>query len=177
MVVNFKWSTAPMIAERLISDDIWLIMLRLRQLAANTLLLEKGFKEQLTTMEKEFNEQLSAIQHNAQKTIHDLSQKLGTAEKEITALKYQISPVWSIELLDYNAAKLLSGNKVLPVVVKMSEFTVKKRQRIHWYSEPFFTQPDGYKMLISNGGVDIFKATPMTVCLHLMKGPYGEQLK
>ena len=107
------------------------------KLAANVLLLEKGFKEQLTaikvSVEKEFKEQLSANQQNAQKSNHDLTQKLTTAEKEIIALKNQ---VWSIDL-DNQVAKLLSGNKVLPVVVKMSEFTEKKRQRIHWYSEPF----------------------------------------
>ena len=146
--------------------------------------MEKGFKEQLTaikvSMEKEFKEQLSLSQRNAQKTIHDLTQKLITTEKQIVALKYQISPVWSIELLEYRAAKLLSGIEVLPVVVKMSEFTEKKRQRIQWFSEPFFMQPNGYKMqlsILSNGDVGSFKGSHMTVCLYLMKGPYDEQLK
>ena len=79
-------------------------------------------------MEKEFKEQLSASQNDAQKTVHELTQKLATAETEIASLKYQISPLWSIDL-DHQTTKLLSGKEVLPVVVKMSEFTEKKDER------------------------------------------------
>ena len=143
------------------------------ELAANTLLLERDFKEQLTTMKKEFNEQLSARQQNAQKKIYDLTQKLATAENEIAALKNQ---VW-INQLDNRAAILLPGTEILPVIVKMSDFTQKKKQGIQWFSEPFFTQPNGYKMemmVFPNGE---FTASHMTVGLYLMKGPYDEQLK
>ena len=56
----------------------------------------------------------------------------------------------------------------------MSEFTEKKRRKIHWFSEPFFTQPNGYKMQMS---ILPYGDIGVTVCLYVMKAPYDEQLK
>ena len=128
----------------------------------------------------ELHKNISGVNHDAQKTIHDLTQKLATVEKEIVTLKHQISSVWSIDLLNNQAAKLLSGNEVFPVVVKMSEFTKKKRKGIHWYSEPFFTQPNGYKMqmkVLPNGDVGRPSGSHLSVSLYVMKGPHDEQLE
>ena len=128
-------------------------------------------------MEKEFKELLSASQQNAQKTIHDLTQKLTIAEKEIAALQNQLSPLWRSIDLNNQAAKLLSGNEVLPVVVKMSKFTKKKREGIRWYSEPFFTEQNGYKMQLKIlPNVDAVHSH-LSVFLYIMKGPYDKQLK
>ena len=149
-------------------------------------------------------------QHDSQKTIQDLANKLATAEKEIVALKQQLdsnnkalaeeemkcqskvtvveeakqksnttnlrSLVWSNHL-DNQAAVLISGNQVLPVVVKMSEFTEKKRQKIKWFSEPFYTHSYGYKMVLSVTPNGLSACSHMTVGLYVMQGPYDGQLK
>jgi len=36
----------------------------------------------------------------------------------------------------------------LPVIVKMPEYTKKKEEDIEWYSDPFSTHQDGYKMCL-----------------------------
>ena len=42
-------------------------------------------------MEKDFTEQLLVSQHDAQKTMHDLTNKFATAEKEIVAFTQQLT--------------------------------------------------------------------------------------
>ena len=156
-----------------------------------------------------------ANQHDAQKTIRNLTDKLATAEEEIAALKQQLviltdnndkvlaktemkfqskvagvepvkqkhitdlqSSIWRSDLV-YKAAMLSSGNEILPVFVKMSNFTEKKRQRMKWYSDPFYTHSNGYKMQLSvfPDGVEAVEGSHVSVGLYIMKGPYDEQLQ
>ena len=160
------------------------------------------------SMEKDFRA-LAMSQNDAQKTIHDLTNKLATAEKEIVTLKQQLVSLtdnndralaeadmkftelksklqpldmmdcyWSTYLVS-EATKLLSGNEVLPVVIKMSEFTKKKKQKVQWFSDPFYTHLNGYQMQLSilpDGGV-YHVGSHMTVCLYIIRGPYDEQLE
>ena len=177
--------------------------------------MENYFKDQLAStkmsMEEDFREQLLASQHDAQKTIQDLTSKLATAEKEIVVLKQQLdsndkalaeaetkfqsieeatqkslteqeSKLQSIEAMAWStylfseAAKLFSGIEVLPVVIKMSDFTKKKRQKTQWFSQPFYTHSNGYKIQLSvlfNDNV----GSHMSVALYIMKGPYDGQLE
>ena len=187
--------------------------------------MENYFKGQLATtkmsMEKNFKERLLASQHDAQKTIHDLTNKLANAEKEIVSLQQQQQQQQLVTLTDNNlaeaemklqskitaveeatqksitkqesklqsidamvwstylfseATKLLSGIEVLPVVIKMPDFTKKKRQRTQWFSDPFYTHSNGYKMQLSvlfNGNVSSY----MGVDLYIMKGPCDGQLE
>jgi len=67
----------------------------------------------------------------------------------------------------------------LPVIIKLSEYTKKKKEDIEWYSDPFCTHQDGYRMCLS-----IYPASwgdamgsHLSVDLYLMKGPDDDQLK
>ena len=156
--------------------------------------------------------ELAATKVLMEQTIHHLTQKLSSAEKEITDLKLQHatltenndkalakaekkfqSKVTELEsklqnlnmmawttYLDKEAYKLSSDNVILPVVVKISDFTEKKRRMIQWFSEPFYTLSNGYKMqlcVFPFGDAGSSKGSHMTVCLYLLKGPYDEQLQ
>ena len=158
-------------------------------LASNKILMENYFKDQLATSKISIEKDLLASQHDAQKTMLDLNNKLATAENEIVALKQQLvtvtenndkalaeaevkfqskvtaveeatqesiaeqesklqsidTMVWSICLFS-ETTKSLTGTEFLPVVIKMSEFTEKKRQKINWFSYSFYTRSNGYKM-------------------------------
>ena len=71
------------------------------------------------------------------------------------------------------AAKLPSGDQFVPVVVTMSDFTQTKRNKISWFSGPFYTHHKGYRLCINVS----FAEPHMLVGLVLMKGPYDDKLK
>ncbi|XP_065895325.1 TNF receptor-associated factor 4-like [Dysidea avara] len=71
------------------------------------------------------------------------------------------------------ARKMSSGEEVVPVIVKMSDYTTNKRDRVNWYSDPFYTHPNGHKMcLYCYAGT-----THLSVHLYLMKSPHDDRLR
>ena len=75
------------------------------------------------------------------------------------------------------ASKLQTGEQVVPVIVKMSEYTKKKSDKVTWYSDPFYTHHFGYKMCLSVIAAAPWNSTHLSVYLHLMRGSYDDQLK
>ena len=179
-----------------------------------------------------------ANQHDAQKTIHYLTDKLATAEEEIAALKQLVkltdnndkvlakaemkksemkksevkksemkkaemkfqSKLTGVEAvtqkhitkkeanlqslfwhsdLENKAAMSSLGNEIIPVFVKMSEFTKKKKCQVQWFSASFYTHSKGYKIQLKvlPDGEGHVQGSHVTVCLFMMKGPYDEQLQ
>ena len=124
-----------------------------------------------------FQTKIAEIETAAQKKITELETKLEQKTRQIEQLISDSKVCWYTSI-NYQASKLSSGNRVIPVIVKMSEYTKKKSGKVHWYSEPFFTHHQGYKMYLeinANGLGD--KKDYMSVSLYLMKGPYDDQLK
>jgi len=71
-----------------------------------------------------------------------------------------------------SAEKLSSGEEIIPVIVKMSDYTLNSRDKFNWYSDPFYTHRNGYKMcLFCHVG-----STHLSVHLYLMRGPHDDQL-
>jgi len=75
-----------------------------------------------------------------------------------------------------------SGDKVCPVILKMPQFAAKKAAKEKWFSEPFYTSNEGYKMCLC---VDptAFNVTKLigpefekSVNLHIMRGPNDDKL-
>jgi len=68
---------------------------------------------------------------------------------------------------------------VAPVTFKISRFTEKMKNRLEWYSDPFFAFWRGYKMClyVNAGGVGDVEGTHISVYLYLMKGPYDDELE
>jgi len=75
------------------------------------------------------------------------------------------------------ASKLPSGDQVVLVIVKISEYTKKNSDKVNWYSDSFYTHHEGYKMCLNvySAGWPISGYT--SVYLHLMMGPYDDQLR
>ena len=68
---------------------------------------------------------------------------------------------------------------VAPVIFKIRNFTEKMKNNQVWYSDPFFAFWRGYKMClrVDAGGNGDGKDTHVSVFLHLMKGPYDDELE
>ena len=75
------------------------------------------------------------------------------------------SSVWSVQ--------------VAPVIVKMSSFSKKLRDKEQWLSDPFFAFEGGYQMclIIYAAGNGKGEGTHVSVYLHLMKGPHDDELE
>ena len=63
--------------------------------------------------------------------------------------------------------------RVLPTVLKMSQY-MEKENNLQWYSSPFYTDDEGYKMClrVSVGGEGNGRGTHVSVGLCLMRGPH-----
>ena len=84
---------------------------------------------------------------------------------------------WSITL-DVMATMLQSDHQSCPLTIKMSEYNGKKKGKVKWCSDPFYTVNKGYKMglhIYAAGNSD-GKGTHLSVYLCLMKGPHDNEL-
>ena len=164
------------------------LSLSLNELATNKVSVEKtihGLTQKLATA----NNKITALQQQLVTLTDNSNKALAKAEIEfqskVSELESKLQPLdmmscYWISYLDTQAAKMLSGNKVVPVVVKMSGFSEKKHQKTHWFSEPFYTHSVGYKLQISvipNGDIGGPNGSHMSVSLFIMMGPYDEQLQ
>ena len=74
---------------------------------------------------------------------------------------------------------LLQNYKVAPAIIVMDDYTEKLKTKEKWSSEPFFAFERGYLMYLSvyPGGHDDGEGSHVSVYLHLMKGPYDDELE
>ena len=73
----------------------------------------------------------------------------------------------------------LSEPGVLPTELTMTNFEQHKTNNDQWYSPPFYTHPQGYKMCLdvyANGNGD-GKGTHVSAFTHLMRGEFDDRLK
>ena len=137
-------------------------------LAANT-------DEVLAKLETKFQTKITEIETAAQKRITELETKLEQKTQQIEQLIFDSNIFW-YNTVKYQASKLSSGDQVVPVIVKMSEYTKKKSGGVQWYSDSFYTHHKGYKMCLyvyATGYISGY----MSVQLYLMKGPYDDRLR
>ena len=71
------------------------------------------------------------------------------------------------------------SHKVAPFMLNVSNFTKRYKRREHWSSSPFYASEGGYQMCVS---IDFAsdndnKNTYITVSLHLLNGPYDDELQ
>ena len=84
---------------------------------------------------------------------------------------------WGIEIIS-NSTKLSFGDRTMPVVIKMSDFTKRKKDRVEWYSDHFYTHQYGYKICLRLHAAGWSKgyATHLSVILCLLAGPFDDDL-
>ena len=89
--------------------------------------------------------------------------------------RHQLSSlVWSTNFLLTSEL----SSQLAPVIVKMSTFAKKVRDKEEWYSTPFFAFEKGYQMCLKvyAAGHDEGEGTHVSVYLHLMVGLYDDEL-
>ena len=92
---------------------------------------------------------------------------------------YGVSTVnsqWSIQL---HLASLNAGtHPIVPVVVKMKEYSKMKRQKEQWCFKIIYTSNRGYSLCLSvhASGSREGNNNHLSVYLYLMKGPYDKEL-
>ena len=71
------------------------------------------------------------------------------------------------------------GQLVAPVELIMTDFEQHRKGDDEWFSPPFYTNPNGYKMCLKvapNGWAE-GKGTHISMYVHMMRGEFDEQLK
>ena len=109
-----------------------------------------------------------------------------TSQAQYQVLKGEVDQLWKDTVtvpqflaLQASVEKLYHHVHIVPVQLTMTDFEKHKRKNDRWYSEPFYTHPDGYKMCLgvyANGSGD-GKGTHVTVYVHLMQGEFNNHLK
>ena len=78
-----------------------------------------------------------------------------------------------------DVAALHSHVGVVPFIVTMPGFNLKKRLNSSWYSPSFYTHPRGYKVCLRvyANGYGAGANSHVSVFVHMMKGEYDDELK
>ena len=137
--------------------------------------------QNLTKAEKEHTTLVTSTDEALAKLETKITEIETAAQKRITELEHNTKLLFSDWhcIINTTASRLASGDQVVPVIVKMSEYT-KKSEPGAWDSNSFYTHHKGYRMLLdiyAAGGNMTARGTHLSVCLSLMKGPYDDQLK
>ena len=106
--------------------------------------------------------------------------------KEVSRMTKQLSKqhvslqesVWS-QIIMLSSKISSYGDEVVPVVLKMANFSEKMKNKEEWNSEPFFAFEGGYKMCVKVylSGYGDGEGTHISAFLYLKKGPYDDFLE
>ncbi|XP_065917136.1 TNF receptor-associated factor 5-like [Dysidea avara] len=134
--------------------------------------LAANIDDALAKLETKFQTKITEIEAAAQKKIAELEAKLQQKMHQTEQQFY-----WHRKMA-LSAEDLSSGDQVVPVIVKMSEYTKKKNHKVTWYSDSFYTHQKGYKMClcVDAAGLSGGSRSYLSVKLYVMKGPYDNQL-
>ena len=128
--------------------------------------------KKMADLQNIFQKQIDDIETQGRENIKRLEIQLYNA---ICQLHKNYSP-WGLKL-DTLAATSTCGEQVVPVVIKMTEFTKMKREKEWWSSNPFYTPNKECKIQLS-----VFatydtnrESTYLSVCLSLLEGPYDDE--
>ena len=152
-------------------------------------------EDKLDDAEQRLGSAEEEIEDNHAEVLYEVEVAKLQSNSEIIAVQNRISELGATlqqktELIDMifgeflvnmhtRAAKLSSCNQLLPVFVKMPNFMINKRDKVYWYSSPFFTHHNGYKMMLSvvPAGHGSSGGLYMSVYLYIVDGPFDHILK
>ncbi len=122
----------------------------------------------------EFGCELMSFRKDLQEHENDDNAHLRIAMTTVLTLKKQCTLLNT--QLHYSNMKDQQG---ITSIFKMPSFKEKKENNIKFFSDPFYTNPKGYKMVISiyANGYRGNKGTHVSVLVYLMRGEYDDQLE
>ena len=100
-------------------------------------------------------------------------------KEEYETTKQELAQLKTKQEDDRLSLRTLQSYTGPPVEFIMTEFEKHKQAGDHWYSEPFYTHPYGYKLCLAveaNGWGDC-EGTHVSVWTHLMRGEFDGQLR
>ncbi|XP_065918767.1 tripartite motif-containing protein 2-like [Dysidea avara] len=139
-------------------------------LAANT-------DEVLSQLETKFQMKITEIDTAAEKNITKLETKLEQKNGILKDVLLMNNEIW-MNYIKYSAAKTLSGDQVVPVIMRVPDYL--QRWRNTFVSEltvgSFYTHYKGCKIHLSAKYVVSSILPSLTLHMNVMKGPYDDQL-
>ena len=149
-------------------------------------------EKQLNETKKQLNETTDQLvlsyeeADDTQRRLADSEDRLNHTEMELAIVVNSLIQIKNhINSNSYGAIKLVALStqvphevRMLPIVFNMPQYTEKKENQLQWYSDPFYTDNNGYKMCLKVlfGGDDHRGISHISVGLCLMRGPYDNSL-
>ena len=151
--------------------------------------IESQHRQQLSTMEQQLaktmdhhRQQLSVTTEQYEQQLTSLNATLRRITEEYEQLQEQVRtqhlPPTSSQASVGQIPALGIGTPTPPVTFTMTNFDVRKKDDIKWYSPPFYTHHRGYKMCLlvySNGEPSL--GTHVSVYIYLKRGEFDDDLK
>ncbi|XP_065890742.1 TNF receptor-associated factor 2-like [Dysidea avara] len=136
--------------------------------------LAAGCKKALVNMDAKFQAMINDIASDVQKKITELESKL---QHQVEQMMLDPKIFW-LNTINYKAASLSSGDRAAPVTIKMLDYAQKRKDKVDWYSDYFFTDHKGYKICVNIYAAGYLSCdTHLSVYLYNMKGPHDVQLR
>ena len=134
--------------------------------------MQSTLQEKITEAKTTTNERIDKVVSTLQKGINELEYR---RQEKTLLIERNLWPTY----MKKEAAILTTGDQIVPVIVKMSDYHKKRKDQIGWYCDPFYTHHKGYKMCLSIdvAGFGDGSGTHLSAGLLLMKGPNDDQLR
>ena len=133
-------------------------------------------KNELTNTKVQLNETKSQLDETKSQLDVALKQIISTLAYlggTVKSTHYSNTNVRSIQL--GASAREIMFEYVCPVTIQTTGYKYKKKNKIEWYSDPFYTHNKGYKMCLCINAATNVKGY-LSMALYLMKGPHDDEL-
>ena len=139
--------------------------------------LEGQFEQEHATNET-LKAEIDELRKNQEESSNaSLSQKVDSLGKRV--IDQETRTASEVRERREEIAALQSHLHIAPIELIMSKFKLHKRNSNHWFSPPFYTHPQGYKMCLSvyPNGSGKGEGTHVSVFAYLMRGEFDDHLK
>ena len=121
---------------------------------------------QIAMKDGELKEVIQQLQEK-DKQLQTRNKQLREKDKKLDELSKKLE---GLECVVTNIHDRICVN-IVPLYVTMTEFKHKMDNKVHWFSPPYFTHVNGYKMCF-----EVRNGTSIDIYSHMMKGPYDDLL-
>ena len=152
---------------------------QIQTITTSSVEMEKQFKDQCTTittssveMEKQFKDQCTTITTSSVEMEKQFKEQFTELKEENASLHKQI------QAMTITSSPNHLARSTECITFKIPNFAEKKKKDIEHFSAPFYTYPQGHKMVINvdTNGYGRYKGTHISVWAYLMKGEYDDTL-
>ena len=125
-------------------------------------------------IQQELAQKIASQSQELTQTKNELMQKIISQQQAIDQLQIQQQH----DLLELRTDVQMRRN-IVPVIIKMTSFAEHQMTNTTWYSHPFYTCREGYKMClrVNANGLDRCKGTHVSMFTYLMRGEFDAHLK